>query len=71
MRKKYKKEEFTQRTQGLIDFIEKEIEFNKNIKIVDMGLGTGWHAIELFIRAIKLLGWTFLNLSWIRHDKCR
>ncbi len=32
---------------GECDFIEKEINFDKSLKIIDIGCGTGRHAIEL------------------------
>lgn len=43
----YDKEIFTVGTEGECDFIEKEIDFNKETEIIDIGCGTGRHAIEL------------------------
>ena len=34
---KYDQESFTQGTQGECDFIEKELNFDKNLKILDVG----------------------------------
>lgn len=54
--KKYDKENFTQGTSGECDFIEKEISYNKQVKIIDIGCGTGRHSIELTKRGYKVTG---------------
>ena len=54
--KKYDNENFTQGTIGECDFIEKEINFNKSQKIIDIGCGTGRHSIELTKRGYKVTG---------------
>ncbi len=53
---KYDKEVFTQGTIGECDFIEKEIKFDKKKHIVDIGCGTGRHAIELSKRGYNVTG---------------
>jgi 2-polyprenyl-3-methyl-5-hydroxy-6-metoxy-1,4-benzoquinol methylase len=53
---KYDNESFTHGTIGECDFIEKEIQFNKSLKILDVGCGTGRHAIELSKRGYKVTG---------------
>ncbi|NIS16457.1 MAG: methyltransferase domain-containing protein [Aliifodinibius sp.] len=54
--KKYDSEEFTKGTIGECDFIEKEIGYNKSLKIIDIGCGTGRHSIELTKRGYHVTG---------------
>ena len=54
--KKYDSENFTHGTVGECDFIEKEINFDKSLKILDVGCGTGRHAIELTKRGYQVTG---------------
>ena len=54
--KKYDEENFTHGTLGECDFIEKELNFNKSLKILDVGCGTGRHAIELSKRGYNVTG---------------
>ncbi len=54
--KKYDAECFTQGTIGECDFIEKEINRNKSIRILDIGCGTGRHSIELTKRGYTVTG---------------
>ena len=52
----YDKEEFTKGTVQEVDFIESEIEFDKTRIILDVGCGTGRHAIELAKRGYQVKG---------------
>ena len=54
--KTYDRESFTFGTIGECDFIEKEINFNKLTRILDIGCGTGRHSIELTKRGYKITG---------------
>ena len=54
--KTYDTEEFTKGTIGECDFIEKEINYDKTIKILDVGCGTGRHSIELTKRGYSVTG---------------
>ena len=54
--KTYDQESFTKGTLGECDFIEKELTFNKSLKILDVGCGTGRHSIELTKRGYSVTG---------------
>jgi len=54
--RKYDKECFVQGTVGECDFIEVEVGRDKSIKIIDIGCGTGRHAIELTKRGYTVTG---------------
>ena len=54
--RKYDNESFTQGTIGECDFIEKEMNYEKNTRILDIGCGTGRHSIELAKRGYKVVG---------------
>jgi 2-polyprenyl-3-methyl-5-hydroxy-6-metoxy-1,4-benzoquinol methylase len=53
---KYDNENFAQGTPGECNFIEKEINSNKKLKILDIGCGTGRHSIELAKRGYTVTG---------------
>ncbi|MBN1151276.1 class I SAM-dependent methyltransferase [candidate division WOR-3 bacterium] len=65
---KYDREIFTSGTIGECDFIEKEINFNKSLNILDVGCGTGRHSIELTRRGYMVKG---IDLSESMLDKAR
>lgn len=54
--KKYDKEAFTQGTAGECAFLEKEMGSDKSLRILDIGCGTGRHAIELAKRGHAVTG---------------
>ena len=54
--KKYDSEIFVQGTIGECDFIEKEVHSDKSLRILDIGCGTGRHAIELTKRGYVITG---------------
>ncbi len=65
---KYDNECFAQGTMGECDFIEKEINFNKSLNIIDIGCGTGRHSIELSRRGYSITG---IDLSASLLEKAR
>src|SRR6056297_1485426 len=66
--KKYDKEAFTQGTTGECDFLEKELNADKNLKILDVGCGTGRHTIELTKRGYEVTG---IDLSDSQLERAR
>ncbi len=52
----YEREQFTEGTLGEVDFIEREIGADRAMKILDIGCGTGRHAIELARRGYAVTG---------------
>jgi 2-polyprenyl-3-methyl-5-hydroxy-6-metoxy-1,4-benzoquinol methylase len=65
---KYDKECFTQGTIGECDFIEQELDYNKSLKILDVGCGTGRHSLELAKRGYNVTG---IDLSESQIKKAR
>lgn len=53
---KYESECFTKGTLGECNFIEREINFDKSLRILDIGCGTGRHSLELARRGYNLTG---------------
>ena len=64
----YEKEDFTAGTIGEVDFLEQEAAFDKDIKILDIGCGTGRHAIELALRGYHVTG---IDLSQSMLDRAK
>lgn len=64
----YENESFTKGTIGECDFIEQELSYNKQLAILDIGCGTGRHAIELHKRGYNVTG---IDLSDSQLKKAR
>jgi len=64
----YDKEIYTQGTSQEVDFIEAEIRHNKTLRILDVGCGTGRHAIELAKRGYAVTG---IDLSECQLERAR
>lgn len=65
---KYDKEVYVHGTLGECDFIEQEIVRDKSLKILDIGCGTGRHAIELSKRGYHVTG-IDLSASQLKRAK--
>jgi SAM-dependent methyltransferase len=65
---KYDQERFTQGTIGECDFIEKEIAGDRAIPVLDIGCGTGRHAVELARRGYRVTG---VDLSPAQIERAR
>jgi len=65
---KYDRESFTAGTLGEADFIEKEAGFNKSVRILDIGCGTGRHSLELARRGYDVTG---IDLSEAQLNKAK
>jgi ubiquinone/menaquinone biosynthesis C-methylase UbiE len=66
--KSYDKEPFVKGTHGEVDFIEKELAYDKSAPVLDIGCGTGRHAIELAKRGYAV---TAVDLSATQLDLAR
>jgi 2-polyprenyl-3-methyl-5-hydroxy-6-metoxy-1,4-benzoquinol methylase len=64
----YDREVFTRGTLGEVDFIEAEAGGDRKKKILDVGCGTGRHAVELAKRGYEVVG---LDLSETLLGKAR
>jgi len=53
---KYDRECYVHGTIGKCDFIEKELNHDKKMSIIDVGCGTGRHSIELSKRGYRVTG---------------
>jgi 2-polyprenyl-3-methyl-5-hydroxy-6-metoxy-1,4-benzoquinol methylase len=65
---KYDQENYTQGTAAEVEFIESEISHDRSRKILDIGCGTGRHAIELAQRGYLVTG---LDLSDSQLERAR
>jgi len=64
----YDSESFTAGTMGECDFIEKELNYDKTLRILDVGCGTGRHSIELTRRGYDVTG---IDLSESQLNRAR
>ncbi len=65
----YEGQPFTHGTKGECDFIEREIDFCKEARIIDIGCGTGRHSLELAQRGYHNI--TGIDLSECMLSKAR
>lgn len=65
---KYEKEVYTQGTVQEVDFLEELLQHDKRLSVLDVGCGTGRHAIELARRGYAVTG---IDLSENMLQKAR
>jgi len=66
--RRYEEEPYVKGTVGEVDFIEEEIGKDKSLEILDIGCGTGRHAIELAKRGYSVTG---VDLSEAQLSRAR
>ncbi len=66
--KTYDKECFTQGAVGEVDFVEQELGGDQSKRILDIGCGTGRHAVELAKRGYQVTGFD-LSECQLRHAR--
>lgn len=66
----YDQESFTQGTTGEVDFLEKEMQYDRRCRILDVGCGTGRHSIELAARGYSVVG-VDLSESQLRRARLK
>jgi len=66
--KSYDNEPFTHGTAGEVDFVERELGHDHSKRILDIGCGTGRHAIELARRGYRVTGFD-LSESQLRRAR--
>ncbi len=66
--KSYDNEPFTKGTAGEVDFVERELGADRSKRILDIGCGTGRHAIELAQRGYRVTGFD-LSESQLRRAR--
>lgn len=68
--KSYDKQPFTQGTAGEVDFVERELGADRSKRILDIGCGTGRHAIELARRGYWVTGFDLSEAQLrLAHEK--
>ena len=65
---KYDEVSIVQGTKGECDFLEQEIHYNKDCRILDIGCGTGRHSLEMARRGYKVKG---IDLSEAMLNRAR
>lgn len=68
--KTYDEQPFTQGTAGEVDFVERELGGDRSKLILDIGCGTGRHAIELARRGYQVTGFD-LSESQLRRAQAK
>lgn len=64
----YDNETFVQGTEAEVNFLEKEINYDRSVKILDIGCGTGRHCLELAKRGYQVTG-IDLSTSLLHHGR--